>query len=414
MNRGTIARNLPEQSLEGGARQGIGSAALGALLVVSLVVCFYAILPMRAALALVAVFAWVALPGVIIARRLYGSQHGTWTAALLVGPAWGFCVSSVVLLLLWISGVRSGAWLALAPAGALVLALPAGMLSGSLSIPRFDRRDVACALLVLLLVPAVNGRPYARVGEMRPEGKAYRAYFIADFEWAMAVAAEVSKGDVLPRNPFLATDTLHYYWLADLLSAVEHRLTQRSLTVDQVLLVNALLLDLAFVAFFYFFVRHFVTSPSAAAAACIAVVLFSSFEGAQQLLLFWRRKVPLEALMNAFRGLNIDAISNWTYQSFKVDGLQRLLLYQPHHATAWGVSLSGLLVLIESNDNGRPGVNWLAGIFLGLGLLLSSFIALMVGSVVAVYQLITLGFRRRWRSLVLAGIAGGIPAALAL
>ncbi|PYR52043.1 MAG: hypothetical protein DMF89_04135 [Acidobacteria bacterium] len=414
MNRGTIARNLPEQSLEGGARQGLGGAALGALLAGSLVVCFYAILPMRAALALVAVFAWSALPGVIIARRLYGSQHGTWTAALLVGPAWGFCASSVVLLGLWVAGVRGGTWLALAPVGALMLALPAGWLTGSLTLPRFDRRDIAWVLFVLLLVPAVNGRPYARVGEMRPEGKAYRAYFIADFEWAMAVAAEVSKGDVLPRNPFLATDTLHYYWLADLLSAVEHRLTQRTLTVDQVLLVNALLMDLAFVAFFYFFIRHFVTSPSAAAAACVAVVLFSSFEGAQQLLLFWRRKVPLDGLLSGFRNLNIDAISNWTYQSFKVDGLQRLLLYQPHHATAWAVSLSGLVVLLESRDNGRPGVNWLAGILLGLGLLLSSFIALMVGSVVAIYQLVTLAFRRRWQSLMLAGIAGGIPAALAV
>src|SRR5262249_62025953 len=145
-----------------------------------------------------------------------------------------------------------------------------------------------------------------------------------------------------------------------------------------------------------------------AAAGCIAVCLFSSFEGWQQLLLFWRPKVPLEALMNPFRGLNIDAISNWTYQSFKVDGLQRLLLYQPHHATAWGVSLSGLLVLIESNDNGRPGVNWLAGIFLGLCLLLSSVIALLAGSVVAVFQLIPVGFRGRWRLFVVAGGARGM------
>src|SRR5262249_44833275 len=159
---------------------------------------------------------------------------------------------------------------------------PAGRLAPHLNFASFDRRDLAPIFLVLLMVPLVVGRPFSRVGEMRPEGKAYRAYFIADFEWAMAVVSEVSKGDVPPKNPFIAGDQMHYYWLADLLTAIEHRVMRRTLGIEPVLLSNELLLGLAFAGFFYFFVRQFVERPWAAALACVAAFLFSSFEGIQQ------------------------------------------------------------------------------------------------------------------------------------
>src|SRR6188472_4398106 len=123
-------------------------------------------LPLSAGSALVLAYLWMAWPGVMIARRLYGSQRGQWLPSLLVGPVWGFAATSLVVPCRW--------------------------LRGTLVAPAYDRRDVAALLLVLLIVPAVVARPYARVGEMRPEGKAYRAYFIADFEWAMAVAEEIS------------------------------------------------------------------------------------------------------------------------------------------------------------------------------------------------------------------------------
>src|SRR4030095_8001518 len=99
--------------------------------------------------------------------------------ALLAGPSLGFSLSSLVLLGLWVSGVRHPALLGLAPLGALALAPACRRLRPLLDAPAFDRRDVVPILIVLSLVPIVDGRPYARVGELRPEGKAYRAYFIA-------------------------------------------------------------------------------------------------------------------------------------------------------------------------------------------------------------------------------------------
>ncbi|MBI1872861.1 MAG: hypothetical protein HYS05_03095 [Acidobacteria bacterium] len=376
----------------------------------SIAICLVAIAPLKVGLALVAVMAWAMLPGVIIARRLYGAQRGTSGASLLVGPVWGFATTSLVLLALWTIGVRSAAVLALAPLGAVLLAIPASRLAGALDLPSFDRRDLLPVLLVLAVVPLVVGRPYARVGEMRPEGKAYRAYFTADFVWAMAVVAEVSKGDVPPRNPFMRRDRLHYYWLPDLLSAIEYRQAQHRASTEQILLTNALMLDLAFMAFFYFFVRHFVEKPAAAAIACTSAVLFSSFEGLQQLVALWWLNAPLHLVTN----LNIDAVSRWIFGGMPIDGLQRLLLYQPHHATAWGLSLSALLVLLDARDPARPSVNLVAGGLLAIGLLLSSFLAVMIAAVIALCQLVSLLPGRRWNRLAVAGLMGAIPIAIAV
>jgi hypothetical protein len=386
---------------------------LAVVFVIAIAVSVLAMLPLTAGGVLVLAYLWMAWPGVMIARRLYAPQSGEarrdWLPALLVGPVWGFAATSLVLLALWIAGVRATFVLALAPLGAAVLVFPCRWLQGALVAPVYDRRDVTALLLVLLIVPAVVARPYARVGEMRPEGKAYRAYFIADFEWAMAVAEEVSKGEVPPKNPFLAGDHLHYYWLASLASAIEHRAAP-DVAIEPLLLTNALLLDLGFMAFFYAFVRQFVRSPAAAAIGCVFAVLFTSFEGAQQIYVFWQRGLPMDGL----RDLNIDGISNWKFGSLKVDGLQRLLLYQPHHATSWGLSLSALIVLLQARDASRTAINLLAGILLAVGLLVSSFIALMVGSAVALYQAASLLMHRRWRALVLGGLAAGLPVGLAV
>jgi hypothetical protein len=384
-------------------------AVLAVVFVISIGISVSAMLPLPAGGALVLAYLWMAWPGVMIARGLYGSQRGEWLPSLLVGPVWGFAATSLVLLVLWIAGVRATFVLALAPLGAALLLVPCRRLHGALVAPTYDRRDAAAVLLVLLIVPAVVARPYARVGEMRPEGKAYRAYFIADFEWAMAVAEEVSKGDVPPKNPFLAGDHLHYYWLASLASAIEHRAAP-TIAIEPLLLTNALLLDLGFMAFFYAFVRQFVRSAAAAAIGCAFAVFFTSFEGAQQLYVFWHRGVPLAGL----RDLNIDGISNWKFGSLKVDGLQRLLLYQPHHATSWALSLSALLVLQQARDASRLAINLLAGVLLAVGLLVSSFIALMVGSAVALYQASQLIALRHWRALVVGGLAAGAPVGVAV
>ena len=221
---------------------------------------------------------WFALPGIVFARRLYGSQPGSKVAALLVGPAWGYALSSLGLLALWAVGTRHIALLMLAPVVGGLAVLPVRRLAGTLTLPRFTSGDAGACALVLLAVTLVVGLPYAHVGEELPEGRAYRAYFTADFVWEVAVVAELSKGDMPPRNPYYLNDDLHYYWLMHLLPAAQRRTFGGTPTADQILLVNAFWSALAFAAFWYFFVRHFVSSPWAAAIGCIFVLLGTSLK----------------------------------------------------------------------------------------------------------------------------------------
>jgi hypothetical protein len=323
-----------------------------------------------------------AAPGVVLVRRLYRHATDRWLFALLVGPAWGYALTSLTLLGLWTAGVRRPVWFLLAAGLTSVVCGLARPLTGALRVPALGRRDVAAVCLALLLVPAVVGRPFSRVGERQPDGEAWRAYFTADFVWAMAVVSEVSKGDVPPKNPYRLDSGLHYYWLAHLVPSIEHRFSARTTTIKQVLLANAVLAGMMFVGFLYVFVRHFVDSPAAAAVACVASILFHSFEGLEQLIALWRLGAPLDLVQY----LNIDAVTRWIYHSMPVDGLQRLLLYQPQHELGYVIGGSALLVLVQARGATRIGVMALAGSLIALSLLLSTFSALMIATVAAVFQ----------------------------
>ncbi|MPZ18860.1 MAG: hypothetical protein GEV06_13235 [Luteitalea sp.] len=410
----------------------IAILAAALALIASLVLTLSAILPLTWGILLLLIAFWFCAPGVLVARSLYG--RGTWLASLLVGAVWGYALSCLVLLGLWIAGLRGSVLLVLPPVLALLVVWPARRWSGCLALPRFTRKDAAALLLLLLLVPMVVGRPFARVGETVEGGRAYRAYFTADFVWRMAVVAELSKGDVPPHNQFYLDDTLHYYWLAHLLPSVEYRQWPH-LTNEQVLLVNSLALDLVFIAFFFFFVRHFVRGPTAAALGCTAGVLFTSFEGTERLWSLWSAGASLDLV----RQLNIDAVTRWIYGSMPVDGLHRLLLYQPHHAMGYAIGFSALLCVVQAcpksrTSNLEPPTSdlesrtstleprtfpWSAlmamvGSLLAACLLLSTFSAVMITAMVAVYALARLVMVRQWRAIATGALAGAVPLALGL
>ena len=71
------------------------------------------------------------------------------------------------------------------------------------------------------------------------------------------------------------------------------------------------------------------------------VILSTSFEGLYALFDFSSKDVPIGEVRN----LNIDAISRWYFQGIPIDGLQRLLFYQPHHIVGYTIGLIGLLAL---------------------------------------------------------------------
>ena len=384
------------------------AAALVAL--ASLVLCIKAIIPLQSGLALFGSTAVFVVPGFLLSWLIYEPAPGRGFAACVMGPIWGYGLSSLVLLALWTAGARGSVLLAAPLIGCGVAALAGGWLRGSLTPPAFGRADLTVALFLLVSVPAIVGLPFAHVAEPVPEGRAYRAYFTADMIWRMAVVAEVSKGDVPPRNPFLRGEPLHYYWLPHLLTAAQYRHAPRQVSMEQVLLVNSVALGLAFVLFLFGFVRQWVESPVAAAAGSLGALVFTSFEGFERLVFLWRTGGRWSIVTD----LNIDAVTRWFYLSLPIDGLQRLLWYQPHHSTGYALGLSALMVLFQCRGRLTPRLLAFCGCLLGATLLFSTFAAIMLTLMVAVTAAILLAIERRWGALVVGAVAGAIPLALAV
>jgi hypothetical protein len=384
--------------------------AAAVLAVVSVVLCIRAIVALPSGLALFGITFWFTVPGFLLAWLVYEPARGRTFATCVLGPIWGYGLSSLVLLALWMAGARGAVLLAAPLLGCAAAVLAGGLLRGVLTPPAFTRADVVAVLFLLVSVPAIVGLPFAHVAEPVPQGRAYRAYFTADMIWRMAVVAEVSKGDVPPRNPFLRGEPLHYYWLPHLLPAAEYRQVHRQISMEEVLLVNSVALGLAFVLFLFGFARHWVQSPVAAALGSLGAMVFTSFEGLERLVVFWRTGVRLSAVTD----LNIDAVTRWFYASLPIDGLQRLLWYQPHHSTGYALGLSALLVLVQARGSLTPRLLALCGSLLGVTLLFSTFAAIMLTMMVALTAATMLVGQRRWLTLATGGVAGAIPLALSV
>ncbi|HSK08744.1 MAG TPA: hypothetical protein VK911_04155 [Vicinamibacterales bacterium] len=361
------------------------------------------IAPFWVALPLLAALAWYGLPGVLLARRWYGGGAGM---AWLVGPLWGYALGHLVLLGLWALGWRHPSVAVVPPALVWLLVRFSGPRETALEAPRLGRRDVVAALLVVTLVPVLVGRPFSQVGQPVAEGVAYRAYFTADFVWARAVVAEVSKGEVPPQNMYLRGDALNYYWLPHLLTAVEHRAQPSAFTIDRVLLVNGLGLGLLFAAFLFGFIRHFTRGAVAAAVAAVFALAFVSLEGAYFLWRLWQTGGPLAAIFNT----NVDGLTRVMFQSVIVDGLHRLLLYQvTHHGVGYVLGFSALLVAVTAREPGRGRAAGLAGLLLGMGFLFSSFASLILGVAVGAWYGARLLARGEWRRIPVVGLVGLVP-----
>ncbi|MGE0043379.1 MAG: hypothetical protein AB7H88_01280 [Vicinamibacterales bacterium] len=346
------------------------------------------------------------VPGVVILRVALGAGPG-WLLPATIGPLLGVALSSLALLGLWMAGGR-GAWtLAAAPALTTLLAWPAARVRGRWHAGVSEALDGPVLGLLLLVVPLVVAQSFAHVGADVGDGTAYRAYFTADYVWRRAVVAELAKGTFPPANPFYVGDALHYYWLPHLITAVEYRTVDRSLGLDALLLTRSVLMDALFVAFLYGIARQ-VARPVAAAGGVVFALLFTSFEGLYALWEHWRIGAPLGLV----RFLNIDALVRWEWGAMPIDGLHRVLMYQPHHATGYAMGLLGLLAIARRTRPTDPMAFAVGGTLLGASTLISSFAGLMFTAIAAVYEGIgVLRARDWWRAMVHIA-AASLPLAL--
>jgi hypothetical protein len=345
------------------------------------------------------------VPGVLIVRAI-SRAHG-WLPAIAFGPFVGQSLGSLVLTLLWLTGAH-GVWLLVAaPMIVSLLVRPAGRLAGRWTLPTVHSDDLVALAVLSLIVPIVAGLPFAHVGELSANGQDYRAYFTADYAWRRAVVSELAKGDVLPINPYYAGDPLHYYWMPHVLSAVQYRFASGWAALDELLLVRSISIDAMFVAFLYGMTRAFNVRPWAAAGGVTFAILASSFEGLYALWDLARNGAPMRAVVN----LNIDAISRWYFQGIPIDGLQRVLFYQPHHAVGYVIGMIGLVAIARRVRPVDTAVFAVAGVCLGLSMAISSFAGLMLTAGAALFEAVLLLRDFSIRRAVLHALAAGLPIA---
>lgn len=335
---------------------------------------------------------------------------GNWLAAVTFGPMIGLAFSTAAMLGLWAAGARSGWVIVGGPIVAIIVALPLRRLRDRWRLPMPSAGEARVWLLLLLLVPLVVGRPFARVGQIRPEGQVYRAYFTADYVWRRALVAEIAKGEFPPQNPYYNHDQLHYYWLGHLPDAIEYRALADRIDLDALLLGSSVIVDAAFVSVIYGLTRLVVTVPWAAAAAVGWAFLFTSFEGAAALWHIQSGTLPVYSL----RELNIDALSRWVYGGMPIDGLQRILWYQPHHAMAYALGWLGLVAVAYRRDDHDRGVFFTAGLIFAVCILLSSFVALMAVLATAMYETVRTVRRRSWYAAIGNAAFAALPIAVAV
>jgi hypothetical protein len=344
--------------------------------------------------------------GMWIVRAAAGRAAG-WLPVVAFGPILGFGLGSLSLLALWVLGAR-GLWTVVAaPALVLPLIPLARRVEGRWRWPMTMPGDRAAIAAAVLVVPLVIAAPFAHVGASIEQGKAYRAYFTADYVWRRAVVAELAKGDVLPVNPFYVDDALHYYWLPHLTDAVAYR--QSGVDLDELLLAHSTLIDACFVMFLFGLARVFVGRPWAAAVGVSSVVLCSSYEGLYAIWDHWHQGAPLTLL----RYLNIDAISRWTFSGMPIDGLQRVLFYQPHHAAGYALGFLGVLAVTRRVRRFDPMAMATGGTLLGLSVLVSSFAGLMLTVAAAVWEAGSVIRWRDWWRAAAHWSAAALPLALA-
>lgn len=344
------------------------------------------------------------LPGLPLGFALFGRRHaGGWIAGMLLGYAiTSFAWWAVVFFQLVSTVAFVAAWLVACAVAWILAAVRKRQAAYPLVVlPPWSRRDTAALAFVLLLVPALMGLPFARLGSSDDAGtRRYRAYFIADFVWHTALTAELAKHEQPPRNPYFAAEPVHYYWTYFRVPATLSSVT--GVDVQRALKLNALGAALLFIAALY--LAAWVAMPGRPRAIAFAValtILATSAEGLAAVVDLIRRGRPLSEL----RDLNIDAIAAWAFKGLRIDDLPRAMWYTPQHSMAYALGLLAVPVAIVAGVRARPAAIALAGLALGASLAFNP----LVGAVFsAVYGLTVLFDAVRTRARVVDVVTHGL------
>ena len=364
-----------------------GTRLLSLALVLGIAIVLLAVGGTTAA-AYAALFLLATAPGLPLGFVLFGRRHG---GGWIVGSLLGYAASCLVVWLAIFTHHASPLVFGLLWLTALLLSIGVSMaipLRGRpalIALPAWTTRETTALLLVLLLVPILVGRPFARIGSVDANGdKRYRAYFTADFVWHAALTAELRKYDQHPVNPYLAPEPIHYYWTYFLVPAAAGPMSGAD--VELSLKVNAVGTALLLVA--SAFLAAWAALPAYAfsvAGALALVILSASAEGLAAIAYVMRQGQGLGGLRN----LNVDALSRGV-GGLRIDNLPRAMWYTPQHSMSYALGLAALPVAIAGGLEAGVTAVAIAGLALGASVAMNPFSG---GLLCAVYGLAVLG---RW------------------
>jgi hypothetical protein len=321
-----------------------------------------------------------AVPGLPLGFALFGRRH---FVGLLTGAALGYAITSLAWWAVVFFGHASSSWafvdgwfVAVLLSWAAARLLPSPLVA----LPRWTTEHGVALLLLLLLVPALVTRPFARIGEVdRGGNRLYRAYFIADFVWHAALTAELAKETPRPRNPFLAAERVHYYWTYFRVPATLGSRT--GVGIENALKLNAVATALLLVAAIYVAAWSAVPEwPFAVAGAVALTILCPSLEGLAGLADVVRRGLPLSEV----RDLNIDALAAWAFKGLRIDDLPRTMWYTPQHGYSCVLGVLALPIALCGGVRANPAAIVIAGCLLGASLMFNPVLGAAFCAVYAV------------------------------
>ena len=336
-------------------------------------------------------------PGLPLGITILGRYHpGAWIVGALLGygltqlTLWGVIAAGLASPLAFVI-----AWVALC-AGTTAIARigPGGPV---IAAPAWSSGDVRALILVLLFVPVLIGLPYRNLGRADAEGnRYYRAYFTADFLWHSALAGELAKFSLPPRNPYLAPRSMNYYWTYFLLPSTVAETAPAVLAPLQDaqadLKANALLVGVLMVGVLFVLVRSAVANPGPAAIAVLLALLAASAEGLYAIIDLWSRGRPFAELLDT----NVDAITAWSFGGLRVDNMPRSLWYTPQHTTSIALGLAALTLAVLGGAGAPLRAALVSGLALGLATTMNPLIGGVCSLIYGICIAVDAVSRPRW------------------
>lgn len=325
-------------------------------------------------------------PGWPIGGALFGQRHPLgWICGSLIG----YALTSMTLWLPIALGRPStvaftSVWVAL---NIVTMLLCRRRSTPIVPLAVWGRDATAATTIVLLVTIVILTIPFRKVGLVDAEGgRRYKAYFTADFVWHEALTAEIARFDSPPRNPYRASQPLHYYWAYFIVpGTVTGVITSRGTSppIETLLAINDLGAGVLFVG--AIFAAAWAAWPRAwpAAGGVLIALLAASAEGLYEVVDLTRKGLPLDLV----RSINIDAVTSWYFSGLSIDGLPRSLWWGPQHASASALGLVALTIAARMGRQMSLPAAIASGTALGLALTMSPFPA---GTMILVYAVAVL------------------------